>query len=494
MFRIAPTPMTLHKADASVVHHNQAAAAFLDDATALRVMASERESFAMLVAAVARDGEQRAQLVHLTHQGGLVTARAVATRVDAVDDVRVLVAFDDVSAVEAAERERTAMLERTATALRLEGLGRLAGGIAHDFNNVLAALQLQAELLRTTTEPDAQREIVGEMLAALGQGRTLAKRFLVFGRGAETEEVVLDRAVRHAEAVLRRLARPGVALEVQASSTGAQIAIDPAHLDQLLMNLVLNAQNATTSGTVRVRTGPLARSELRGREILPAPRGELVGLWVCDDGCGMSDDVLARAFEPFFTTSSGGAGTGVGLTVVHRAAQKAGAGIHVETAPGKGTTFLLSFRRVATSTSTSTPSPDVLMPRTPLAALPAADRPRILVVDDERTVRTALARTLERAGYSVLLAHDAASALATASHVDNIGLVITDFIMPGMTGAGFIEAARAQGCTWPVIVLSAYVGTATLPADVTVLAKPLEPELLLRAVQAHLPLTVTCAA
>ncbi len=430
----------------------------------------------------------------LTPEGDERTMLIECTRIVLGGAPRTLVAALDITAIRAAEVERTALLERHATSVRLEGLGRLAGGIAHDFNNVLTALRLQVEVLTTASdEPDSVRELTGEMLQAVEHGRDLTRRFLIFGReSGHAEEVRVLPAVERCAPLLRRLLRPGITLEVRGGAASAVVRVDPAHLDQVLMNLVLNAQHASgPAGTIVVR---LARNEplpADAHEILPAPDGPVVRLSVEDHGGGMSPEVLARAFEPFFSTRGGG--SGIGLTVVQRVAQASGAGIHVVTAPGAGTTLILSFADCHPEPDRKPSSVDVMPNEAKKHAVVGPDdRPCVLVVDDEDFVRDALALLLRREGYAVVTAVDGADALVALAEVTSatrtVDLVITDLLMPNMGGVELIAALALEHPAVPIVVLSGFTGETAPPKDVVHLSKPVEPDRLLAVVHGIVPL------
>jgi len=358
-------------------------------------------------------------------------------------DTSVVAAIDLTAELEAAQ-QREALLARTAHAQRLEGLGRLAAGVAHDFNNVLATLQLELEDVRKLPNAEA---VVADMQASLDTGKRLTQRFLVFGRDEGRPDVIaLDEAVTRVRPMLERLLPPDVKLEVAAGAHGA-IELAQAHLDQLLLNLVLNAQEAIGSrGRIDVRT--TVTNELPPGTVIVAP-GEKpwVQLAVADSGRGMTAETLARAFEPFFSTKAQGAGTGMGLAVVHGIATRAMAGIVVHSEPGQGTTLHLLFPRSDRVVSTPTPSP---------APRPAPKtNARVLVCEDNPQLRRALVRLFSSVGLSVVDVENGALGLEAFAK-EHFDLVVTDLVMPELDGAQLITALRAKGATVPIIIASGY--------------------------------------
>ena len=361
----------------------------------------------------------------------------------------VLVAATDITAARDAERQRAELLARNATAQRLEGLGRLAAGVAHDFNNVLAALQLQVAELRARGGASVA-DLVGEMDEALRTGVDLSTRFLVFGKGdAQPATFLLDEAIAATRPLLGRLLGPGVELVVEAGAPGVAVHMPRVHLDRVLLNLVVNAGHAVAgNGRVCVRTQPQPPRP-GSVQILPDPEGEAVTLEVEDTGVGMAAETLAKAFEPFFTTREPSQGTGLGLAVVHGIALRARAGIAAWSRPGEGTRFSLRFPAIVHRPAVTA---------APAAPPVAVSGRTVLICDDTAPLRRSLARLFRNAGWTVHEAPDGATGrdLALAESLD---LVVTDQVMPELSGVEFIEALRAAGRSTPVILMSGY------PAD-----------------------------
>ena len=391
-----------------------------------------------------------------------------------------LVAATDVTAERESARQRDALLTRTANAQRLEGLGRLAAGVAHDFNNVLAVLQLELEELRRVRNDAQSLPLITEMQEAIDSGKSLTGRFLVFGRDeGEAPAAQIDAAVAHARTLLGRLLKPDVELVIDCQAPGAAIRLAPAHLDQLLLNLVVNAQDAVgAKGHVKLRTRlyPVPRDEV---VVLPPPSGSLVELSVEDSGHGMDANTLARAFEPFFTTKDAASGTGMGLAVVHGIATRAGAGLSVKTRVQGGSTFSLQFKIAGA------PVPVTTTP-VPVSPGPTSGTATVLVCEDAAPLRKAMGRLFKGAGFTVLEAADGQQALSLVASQE-VHLVITDLMMPVLDGVGLIAALRAQGRAMPILLLSGYPANTLSQLDeatragVTTMQKPVEPPLLIEA-------------
>ncbi|MBL8916159.1 MAG: response regulator [Archangium sp.] len=396
----------------------------------------------------------------------------------------VLVAATDVTSAREAEAQRAELLEKNASAQRLEGLGRLAAGVAHDFNNVLAALQLQLEDLKSSkNDVAAVQALTGEMEEAVRTGRDLTSRFLVFGKGdTQASTFELDVAVQESKRLLTRLMKGDVTFEVQCNAPGARVSMPRVHLDRVLLNLVLNARDALEGGSKRaiiVRTRRVEQcASASGDElqVLPAPTQPCVVLEIEDGGAGMSEQTLERAFEPFFTTHGAAQGTGLGLTVVHGIALKLGAGLLVSSRQGResGTRFCVQFPLLRT--------PSQELQRLTPAAL-GAKAHRVLVADDTAMLRKSLARVFRGDGWEVLEASDGTQALACCTE-QRIDLLITDLMMPGLDGVELITVLRERGDGVPIILLSGYTGDAVARLDlqkakVEAMDKPFIPEQLL---------------
>jgi len=366
--------------------------------------------------------------------------------------------------------------EELSHAQKIDGIGRLAAGVAHDFNNLLTVITGHAELLRRLVEATdvpataAMREDLGAILAASKRAAGLTTQLLAYGRRSSVQPrtLSLSNEVATLQRLLARTLGADVQLEQSLLATGSVFA-DPGQLSQVVMNLVLNARDAIAEGG-RVRL--CTRDE----------GGSWVALEVSDSGHGMTPEVRARMFEPFFTTRgdrTGTQGTGLGLATLHRIVTDAGGRIDVQSAPGQGTTVTVLLPRVPDG------PPELEAPRPPGRAAAPPNSVRILVVDDDPPVRTLLGSVLLAAQYWVAVARDAAEALRFVEEARvPFDLLVTDLQMPGVGGRALAEQLRERGSGMSVLFVSGYsphMGV-ELSAYGELLAKPFSPTELLAAV------------
>lgn len=380
-------------------------------------------------------GEPRILSITATpiRQGGLgVTAVASIAR-DVTEDRRLA-------------KEREGLEAELRQAQKLEVIGRLAGGVAHDFNNLLTAIQGFASIVAGTVDAETRAD-VEQILAAAARGTELTRRLLSFSRAVplEPRAIDLDASLQSAWHLVARLVPERIDLELSASS-GAWVVIDPVEVDQLLMNLVINAVDAIPgSGRVRVASAMAAEPAHRG-----ASEATHVMLTVEDTGTGMDEATRRRVFEPFFTTKPDGHGTGLGLANVFAIVERAGGVVEVQSTPGDGSRF--TIRLAATGRPPN--SPDGAASEA-AANLPAAnaghDGIRILVVDDSAVVLGLTARILTSAGYVVTAVTSPDEALAA----DTVGIraIVSDVVMPGMSG---LELVDRLDLAVPVVLVSGY--------------------------------------
>jgi len=354
-------------------------------------------------------------------------------------------------------------------------VGRLAGGIAHDFNNLLCAINGYADaLVAELPEGDPRREDAAEIARAGQRAAALTRRLLLFSRAEKPllQTIDLAWAVGELSQLLRRLIGEDVALLTDLEP--ATVLADHSQLEQLIVNLAVNARDAMSEGgTLTISTGTLAApSPGSGEE-----RRAL--LRVRDTGCGMSEEVRAHLFEPFFTTKERGKGTGLGLATVYGIVQSLRGRIEVESAAGAGTTFTIVLPLVA-----GPPQPD---------AGPARRDARtgsgtVLVVEDDEAVRRFILKVLREHGYRALEAADGAEALGLCdSYPAPIDAILTDVVMPGMTGGELARAAAHRRPAAKILFMSGHPEDVSARQELAVeraplLAKPFVPEQLLRAV------------
>jgi two-component system, cell cycle sensor histidine kinase and response regulator CckA len=338
-------------------------------------------------------------------------------------------------------------------AQKMEAIGQLAGGIAHDFNNLLSVIQNYAMFLAESLEGDESRsQDVQEIRRAAERAASLTHQLLTFSRKEVVQPVVVqpDAAVAEVAKLLNRTLREDIELSLKTTSDVRQVEIDAGQLDQLLMNLAINASDAMPDGgtlTFETRNVSL-REELQTVTGTIQP-GDYVRIDVADTGCGMDKQVLERIFEPFFTTKPRGTGTGLGLATVYGIIEQAGGHISVESHPGRGTTFELYLPALPVGmTSDESPQHD---------AVTGGMGETVLVAEDEEGVRGVVTRILSRNGYSVLAASSGAEALDLfTQQTDAIDVVLTDVIMPGMSGKELADRIGELRPGVPILYMSGY--------------------------------------
>ena len=380
---------------------------------------------------------------------------------------------------------------------KLEALGRLTGGIAHDFNNILTVLLAQSALLLEEAEEgtaalsdDTRSQLAGIQISA-ERAAVLTRRLLGFARpdAGSPEEVDPGEAVARLEPVLHRVIPENIALTVDPAPSGLRLRIDPMQLEQVLLNLVLNARDAMREGgTLRIS---LHRLELDARDA--ARRAEArPGLYLCievsDSGPGIDSKDVERIFDPFFTTKDLGHGTGLGLSTVHGIVKGAGGHLDVETERGRGTTlaaYLPAFEASRADT-------DHAGSKAGRTARGAGVYETILVCEDEDPVRSIIETVLRGAGYEVLSTPLPERALGVArEHEGPLDLLVTDVVMPGLSGPELAERLRNDRRDLPVLLVTGYAPEDVAPAGAIgpgtdLLQKPFTPAALLERVRALL--------
>jgi two-component system, cell cycle sensor histidine kinase and response regulator CckA len=385
--------------------------------------------------------------------------------------VGVVIAFQDVT-------QRKQLEQQLLQARKMEALGQLAGGVAHDFNNLLTVITGYSEmLLAETRADDVQREDLEEIRRAAHRAAALTRQLLAFSRQQMLEPRVLDlhAVIRGIEKMLRCLIREDVDLQTALAPELGQVFADPGQLEQVLVNLVVNARDAMPhGGTLTIETADVTIEAAHAARHVGVKPGRYVMLAVRDDGVGMNAETRARIFEPFYTTKSPGHGTGLGLSTVHGIVQQSGGHVCVETAPGEGSTFRVYLPRVGGASAQRPPSGEHAVVR--------RGTETVLLVEDEPQVRAASRRILERAGYRVLEARTGADAFRRFEELAAaVDLIVTDVVMPEMSGRELVARARAVRPALPVLFLSGYTDAAALQAQLLepvngFLQKPFTPE------------------
>jgi len=369
---------------------------------------------------------------------------------------------------------------------KMEAVGRLAGGVAHDFNNLLTAIRGNAELLLADLPAASQsREDVEEIRRAADRATALTRQLLAFSRRQVLQPRLLDlnQSVLEMQRMLRRLLGEDVELATQLASGLRMVRADPAQVEQVILNLAVNARDAMPEGGVlMVCTDNRELGEELRRKYAYVVPGEYVLLEVGDTGHGMDPATLEMAFEPFFTTKPAGKGTGLGLSMVYGIVKQSGGYVWIESEPGLGTRVRV-YLPVARGPVEPEEEEEAHVP-----LLRARGRGTVLLVEDEETVRRIAGRVLARGGYDVLTAAEGAEAMALSrQHPGMIQVLVTDLVMPRMNGADLARRLMAERPGIRVLFISGYDRDAThttgpLPLGTDFIEKPFTPELLLERV------------
>jgi PAS domain S-box-containing protein len=378
-------------------------------------------------------------------------------------------------------------------AQKMDAIGRLAGGIAHDFNNLLTVISTNCELILSDVPPDAPvASDVGEIRDAAQRAAGLTRQLLAFSRRQMLELSVIDvnEVIVDMEKMLRRVLGETVALQVDLSDDLGFVRADRNQLEQILLNLVVNARDAMSrGGSLSIATADVEIDQATARRRAGFRPGTYIELRVTDTGSGMSPDVLARAFEPFFTTKDVGKGTGLGLSTVYGIVKQSHGFVYIDSVVGEGTTFHVFLPRLtdemaaADGWDTSVSEP---------CMRDWSEEPTVLLVEDEDLVRSVVRRSLERYGYEVIEARSAHEALALeARYRDRIDIVLSDVVMPGMSGRALAVELSARRPSLPVVFMSGYPdeddGIVSLPETCgPVLQKPVQIDELLTRLQEQL--------
>jgi two-component system, cell cycle sensor histidine kinase and response regulator CckA len=425
----------------------------------------------------------------VSYAGRTFEMRVVPVRDDAGDVTHALSLVTDITAqvlAEAALREHQDRMLRTQ---KIEALGRLAGGIAHDFNNLLTVIGTSAELAMETLDPtDTAATDLAEVQRAAERGYLLTRQLLAFTRQQPSREpklLAINEVVTSALSMLQRVGGTPRPIGLELADAAGAVFADRGQIEQVMVNLVVNAIDATVDG------GAITVSTAR---VPSAPYGfdtnDAVLLRVRDTGMGMDQDTQARIFEPFFTTKPIGRGTGLGLATVFAIVQQSGGSVSVDSVVGRGTTFTVALPRRGAET-------DVIPDVAPGPANAHSADETVLVVDDEMAVRASLRRLLVSHGYRVLEAKDGLDALGELErHRASVALVLTDIVMPDLDGPGLANRLRHDAPGIPIVFMTGYARdlltqTSSTPedADVPLIEKPFSGRELLRVIRAGIDRT-----
>jgi PAS domain S-box-containing protein len=382
--------------------------------------------------------------------------------------------------------ERRNLEEQFRQSQKMDAVGRLAGGIAHDFNNLLTVIRLNTEIIMEAFAPDDPRsDDVQQIRSAAERASTLTKQLLAFSRKQILQPRVLDMnsVVATVEPMLRRLIGEDILIASNCGARGYLVA-DPGQLEQILVNLVVNARDAMTQGgTITIETKNVDLDETYTSEHAPVVPGRYVMLSVADTGVGMSADTREHAFDPFFTTKEAGKGTGLGLATVYGIVKQSGGYVWIYSEPGHGTSVKLYFPEVSAAAAFQ---PAEYKPATKEAARGSET---ILLVEDEPAVRGLASRILEKQGYRVLSAQHGREAMDIASNeAGKIDLVLTDVVMPGMNGRGLVERLSGIRPMMKSLYMSGYtdddiIRRGFIEPSKSFLQKPFTSEALLQTVR-----------
>lgn len=411
------------------------------------------------------------------------TASALRDDSDAI--VGAIVAFRDIT-------ELKQLQKQFLQSQKLEAVGELAGGIAHDFNNNLSAILGFSDLALDRLRPeDSVHRYITQVKKAGEQSAALTRQLLAFSRKQLLQLKVLDlnALIADLKIMLQRMIGESIALHLRLHPELGHVRADPGQLEQVLVNLVVNARDAMpNSGTLTLETGNVDIDEAYACARPPMLAGPYVRLVVADTGHGMDAKTQARMFEPFFTTKERGKGTGLGLSTVYGIIKQSGGYIWVDSTPGQGTTFTIDLPRVEASLE------PVRLPER--STPPYRSAATVLLVEDEEMVRAVARDTLQAQGYTVLEAMNGGAALLISErHQGTIDLLLTDVVMPYMSGPELAERLTAQRPAMRVLYMSGYTDDALAPHGVlqpvtAFLAKPFTPDSLLRAVREALEAAV----
>lgn len=382
-----------------------------------------------------------------------------------------VVTFLDITERRKAETERAALEEQLRQSQKMEAVGQLAGGIAHDFNNLLTAINGYADLsLHGLETHDPLYHDLDQIRKAGDRAASLTRQLLAFSRKQilQPQAIDLGRTMADMKTMLGRLIGEHIELVVEQNSEIPKIRVDPGQLEQVILNLIINARDAMPrGGTIRVETENVVLDSGDGVNLPPGP---YVRFSVVDTGCGMDEAVISHIFEPFYTTKGEGKGTGLGLSTVFGIIAQSDGAIEVESRLGEGSTFHVYLPEMRDSESVAE--------REEVPTAEIGGRETVLLVEDEEMIRRLLKRTLEQLGYTVLVAAQGGDALLTAErHDGRIDLLVTDVVMPQMSGIELAERLKTIRPEMQILYVSGYneemvADQGLVHADMSFLQKP----------------------
>jgi len=458
-----------YDSEEELLHKNMAADVYVDPAQRARLL----DEVLMLDSLTGESLWRRkdAKTITVRH-----TARVVRDAEGRVEYFNVLV--EDIT-------EHKLLEAQLRQAQKMEAVGRLAGGIAHDFNNLLTAILGSADLLLDTLSPDApEREDLDEIRKAAKRAADLTRQLLAFSRQQLLAPQVLDvnALLTNLEKLLRRLIGEHIELRTALAPNVGAVQADPGQLEQVIVNLAVNARDAMPQGgQLTIETANAELDEAYAAEHFPARPGSYVLLAVTDTGTGMDAQTKSHIFEPFFTTKEKGKGTGLGLATVYGIVKQSDGYIWVYSEPGHGTSFKIYLPRVAEAPGPARPGFELS------ASVRGSET--VFVVEDDEMVRALIRRMLETRGYTVLLAPHGDEALQLLErHPGRVDLLMTDVVMPGMSGRDLADRVAERRPGIKVLYLSGYTDDAivrhgVLEPGIAFLQKPFSADALARKVR-----------
>ena len=381
--------------------------------------------------------------------------------------------------------ERKRLEDHLRQSQKMEAIGRLAGGVAHDFNNLLTVISGRAQIERARPElSEPSRRNVDLIAEAASRASTLTKQLLAFSRKQVLQPRVLDVdiVVAGMEPLLRRLIGEDIDLVTATEPGLGRVRADPGQLEQVVLNLAVNARDAMPrGGRLTVETANVELDEAYARQQADVHSGPYVLLAVSDTGVGMDAETQAHLFEPFFTTKGVGEGTGLGLATVYGIVKQSGGHIAAYSEPGRGTTIKIYLPRVEAASELREAEPEPVVLR--------RGSETVLLVEDDEAVRELTCEVLEMHGYTVLAVADAGEAPRVLEGASRpIHLLVTDVVMPRLSGRELTERLRSLRPGLRVLYISGYADTAivhhgVLDPGTPFLQKPFTPDTLLRSVR-----------
>ncbi len=351
--------------------------------------------------------------------------------------------------------EESKLKRQVAQATKMQAIGQLAGGVAHDFNNILTAIIGHCDLMLMRHTPgDSDYDDIQQIKSNSNRAAGLTRQLLAFSRQQTLRPQILQLPdiVADVSTLLKRLLGENVRLEVVHGRSLGAVRADPGQLEQVIVNLAVNARDAMPGGgTLNIQTYAVPAIKIREmrQQILPA--GDYTALRVSDTGLGIPPDILAKIFEPFFTTKELGKGTGLGLSTVYGIVKQSGGYIFAESELGRGASFVIYLPVYSGADAQQPVAPKAPAPRTETWGTGT-----ILLVEDEDMVRAVAERALTRQGYKVLTANDGEQGLEVLERGDQIDLLISDVVMPNMDGPAMVARARHSRPDLPVLFMSGY--------------------------------------